>query len=536
MYQGSNLSRTGQMAVQNEQVSNQLKLLKAKMSNRDTWQQGTNQQLDGYPHTQPTKPSQSPLYPKSDYDFYTMKQQQQQQMQSNSQPKINDPRTYNYQQLQQYKQQQQQILPPQNPNRNDPYLGMNALNRLNQYDQLQKYKEDPYKKTNNLNNYNVPQSYYEQQLNKRQQQQQLIQQPNKYYDDVLSKKQQSYGYQQNNNYDFTQQPILLQNKYDYMNNNNNYTNNGLYNNNLQWQNSNQMSWQNTNQNNIYNNNNNYNQQQQSSQTNQYNPYGNQINQNILQQQSSYNQYNYNQNPQSLSPLKQQQQQPTQQYKYSQHNSQPQFEKRERPFERQQDPISEQYKQTQQTQEQQYIKPQPRKQPIQQPLQSYNTNNKVINPIDELPAVAKKNQTNSIPPEEDDDADLLECPEGCGRRFKENALDKHIKVCKKVFQSKRKEFNSKAHRQINQEQAKLEKQGLVKDKIIEKKKQMAQNGDPKWKKQSEAFRQMINAAKQGGTVDIQPQDDLVECPGCGRKFSEQAADRHIPGCKKRNFKR
>lgn len=31
--------------------------------------------------------------------------------------------------------------------------------------------------------------------------------------------------------------------------------------------------------------------------------------------------------------------------------------------------------------------------------------------------------------------------------------------------------------------------------------------------------MINAAKSGGTADIQPLDDLVECPACGRKFSE-----------------
>ncbi|CAD8193454.1 unnamed protein product [Paramecium octaurelia] len=528
MYQGSNLSRTGQMAVSNEQVSNQLQLLKAKMSNRDTWQQGTSQHPDSYPHTQPTKPSQSPLYPKSDYEFYTMKQQAQQPMQTSSQQKIIDPRTLNYQQLQQYKQQQ--VLPPQNSNRNDPYLGMNAINRLNYYDQLQKYKEDPYKKSNNLNTYNSPQSYYEQQQNKKQQQQQVIQQPPKYYDDILTKKQQPYGYQQNNNYDFTQQPISLQNKYDFMNYNNNYSNNGLYGNNMQYQ----------NQSNPYNNNNyNYNQQQFSSQNNQYNPYNLYGNQNLNtqqnQQQSSQNQYNYNQNTQSLSPLKQQQ--PAQQFKYSQNNSQPQLEKRERQFERQYDPLPEQQKQMQQTPEQ-YNKPQPRKpqQPMQQP--SYNSNNnRALNPIDELPAVAKKNQTNSIPPpEDDDDGYLQECPEGCGRRFKENALDKHIKVCKKVFQSKRKEFNSKAHRQVNQEQAKLEKQGLVKDKIIEKKKQMAQNGDPKWKKQSEAFRQMINAAKSGGTADIQPQDDLVECPGCGRKFSEQAAERHIPGCKKRNFKR
>lgn len=30
--------------------------------------------------------------------------------------------------------------------------------------------------------------------------------------------------------------------------------------------------------------------------------------------------------------------------------------------------------------------------------------------------------------------------------------------------------------------------------------------------------------------------MIECPSCGRKFNESAAERHIPGCKKRNFKR
>jgi hypothetical protein len=36
------------------------------------------------------------------------------------------------------------------------------------------------------------------------------------------------------------------------------------------------------------------------------------------------------------------------------------------------------------------------------------------------------------------------------------MQKHVKICKKVFQTKRKEFNSKAHRVIEQEQVKLEK--------------------------------------------------------------------------------
>lgn len=35
--------------------------------------------------------------------------------------------------------------------------------------------------------------------------------------------------------------------------------------------------------------------------------------------------------------------------------------------------------------------------------------------------------------EDDGLQL--CPEGCGRSFNEFALEKHAKVCKKIFQEK-----------------------------------------------------------------------------------------------------
>lgn len=44
--------------------------------------------------------------------------------------------------------------------------------------------------------------------------------------------------------------------------------------------------------------------------------------------------------------------------------------------------------------------------------------------------------------------------------------------------------------------------------------------------------MIGANK-GGAAEPVVDDDLVECPACGRKFNEIAAERHIPGCKKRN---
>ena len=35
--------------------------------------------------------------------------------------------------------------------------------------------------------------------------------------------------------------------------------------------------------------------------------------------------------------------------------------------------------------------------------------------------------------------------GCGRMFNANAIEKHEKVCQKVFQQKRKVFNSASHR-------------------------------------------------------------------------------------------
>ena len=38
------------------------------------------------------------------------------------------------------------------------------------------------------------------------------------------------------------------------------------------------------------------------------------------------------------------------------------------------------------------------------------------------------------------SDLRECPT-CGRSFNDEAYPKHVKICKKVFVNKRKEFNS-----------------------------------------------------------------------------------------------
>jgi hypothetical protein len=38
-----------------------------------------------------------------------------------------------------------------------------------------------------------------------------------------------------------------------------------------------------------------------------------------------------------------------------------------------------------------------------------------------------------------------CRQGCGRKFNPDSVSKHEKICKKVFQNKRKEFNAQEKR-------------------------------------------------------------------------------------------
>ena len=170
--------------------------------------------------------------------------------------------------------------------------------------------------------------------------------------------------------------------------------------------------------------------------------------------------------------------------------------------------------------------------------------------------------------EEDDANLPqeECPD-CGRKFNQNAFEKHVKICKKVFMQKRKKFDSTKQR--------LQGDGVDPElkKVYEKAKKeetRAQRGggggggggmalkhndqpvggkggggggggDSKWKQQSQAFREAMKAArdyakaKERGEeppppVISAPDPSLIPCPHCGRRFNEMAANRHIPQCK------
>ena len=73
--------------------------------------------------------------------------------------------------------------------------------------------------------------------------------------------------------------------------------------------------------------------------------------------------------------------------------------------------------------------------------------------------------------------LYECTEGCGRKFNAKALEKHAKICKKVFQSKPQKVETETKKKPDN---KKEKENLTKK--------------GKWQKQSEAFRAVVKAVK------------------------------------------
>lgn len=153
-------------------------------------------------------------------------------------------------------------------------------------------------------------------------------------------------------------------------------------------------------------------------------------------------------------------------------------------------------------------------------------------------------------EYNDDIQLIPC-NSCGRSFNPNSISKHMKVCKKVFVEKRKEFNSKDQRK-NEDITEIEnkdknnKMRKKKTTVITKEevKEITNHLDkpvnkiPKWKMQSEMFRRAIG--KGGGSSNnnnfggdnnqqIEDMDSRVQCKFCKRKFNEDRFDKHYQVC-------
>lgn len=137
-------------------------------------------------------------------------------------------------------------------------------------------------------------------------------------------------------------------------------------------------------------------------------------------------------------------------------------------------------------------------------------------IDEFPIKSIK----SPKPEVSDSSERIQC-QYCERKFAQEALEKHEKVCIKVFQTKRKEFNTKEKRVTSNEQVKLQKIGESKEKPKK---------ESSWKIKSQKFRQAISQLNQNSENNVPLENpDYIKCEFCGRSFNENAAQRHIEFC-------
>jgi hypothetical protein len=159
--------------------------------------------------------------------------------------------------------------------------------------------------------------------------------------------------------------------------------------------------------------------------------------------------------------------------------------------------------------------------LQKPVQSYNNNNYYYHDDD------KDNDGN-------ENTELFACGD-CGRKFNATALEKHTKVCKKVFINSRKQFDMSKQRVQDDEQ-------LRNLQNLKKQNQKKENDDKasKWKSQSQQFREAMKAARDVShaistgaplpppTISA-PDPSLIPCPHCGRRFNDKAAERHIPLC-------
>ena len=171
----------------------------------------------------------------------------------------------------------------------------------------------------------------------------------------------------------------------------------------------------------------------------------------------------------------------------------------------------------------------------------------IDDLDNRPAFSKVKGNAIYKEAETSDNDYEEkqqCPH-CGRSFKEEAYNKHVNICKDVFIKKRKAFNTKEMRLVDEQ-----KEILNHNKIMEKKekgkKQLETKKSTKnnWKAKSEEFRRAMQgdqptnnnveiyvkaANNQQNNTPTPTYSDLQLCNLCGRKYNESAYTKHLPTC-------
>ena len=170
------------------------------------------------------------------------------------------------------------------------------------------------------------------------------------------------------------------------------------------------------------------------------------------------------------------------------------------------------------------------------------------------------------PDEEDDGVRVECST-CGRKFRPDALEKHARVCLKVFQKKRRKFDSTSARMPPEALAvgadgggggggagRAGRRGAPArgprsrggppagsaaggaDAAARAKREAWRQKSSQLREAMKASRMITKAQKEGKDLrDLPPMPaaapdpSLVPCPHCGRTFNAVAAERHIPKC-------
>jgi len=135
--------------------------------------------------------------------------------------------------------------------------------------------------------------------------------------------------------------------------------------------------------------------------------------------------------------------------------------------------------------------------------------------------------------------MVRCPAGCGRQFFEDVIEKHANACGKVFQSKRKQFDISKQRMTEDQQKTIVTKPVTRlgQSLAQKNKgKDVIKGVAKWKRDSEAFRAAMKASRgeeltwqEKVAVAKSEESNFIQCEFCSRKFSEKAAEKHVPFC-------
>ncbi|ETO65002.1 hypothetical protein F442_17407 [Phytophthora nicotianae P10297] len=154
-------------------------------------------------------------------------------------------------------------------------------------------------------------------------------------------------------------------------------------------------------------------------------------------------------------------------------------------------------------------------------------------------------------ENGDGSEQMEQCHNCSRKFNVASLQKHQKICEKVFSGHRKVFNMAAKRLEGTEAEKLAKEAKAKTKGITRKAPLSATEQPikvksvaDWKQKSEMFRNAMKASrdvskalKEGKelppVMPSAPDPSLIQCEYCSRRFNEKAAERHINFCREKS---